>query len=110
MFKILWIILVLSITFAISDSQDNFNQKKQRIERQAPQEDPNTVQLLEETPHSISSINTDNFKQFIQRTLRKFKSPNGQIVFGLGQYGNYSYTDPNGKLHVVEFKADENGN
>lgn len=113
MFKFLFVIIVvLGITCAKpsdNDSQSDSDNKKDRFTSQSSKANPNQIQFLEETPMFISNIKTENNQQSILRTLRSFKAPNDAIVFGQGQYGNYSNTDPDGKLHMVAFKADEHG-
>ena len=67
------------------------------------------IQFLDETPNFHYKVDTDSIKQNVQGTLKRYKIPDDGTDFGQGQYGNYSFTDPNGKLHMVVFKADENG-
>jgi len=113
MLKFLFVIIVvLSITCAKSsanDSQTDSDNKEKQLTGQSSKSNSFKLQFLEEIPKSTSNIKTENNQQSILRTLRSFKAPNDVIVFGQGQYGNYSNTDPNGKLHMVAFKADENG-
>ena len=69
----------------------------------------NKKDFLDETPNFHYKVDTGNIKQNVQGMLRRYRATDGKIVFGQAQYGNYSYTDRDGKLHLVVFKADENG-